>query len=263
MKSNNKEQREAREKMIGAYITEGSKGRIQWETVRAELTAGLDQLRAAFLEAVAKYQSSYEEDLQKAVDVLADLGRDLNGVERMIETARGSTPSAAEADPQNRQRQETEIHVLEAKAAEIRERLEALQEYKPAGDPELFEAAVNAEGCWREAKATADMITSGIRANIRKLIRDLEKQEQEVRRGIWSSVEIPEECRLSELKRLGRGSFTVSELLQKREAAEEKQAAIRETVERTKAALQASQVTTSEENRRQDNEQQEEATALR
>lgn len=262
MKSNNKERREAREKMIMAYIHEGSKGRIQWETVRDELTAELDQLRAAFLSAVAQYQSSYEEDLQKAIDALSEIRVQVKDVERLLEIAKGTTPSAAEADPQIRQRQETEIHVHEAKIAELKERQAALQEYKPTGSPEQLQAAIDAEDVWREAKATADTITSGIRTNIRKLIRELEKQDQEVRRGIWSSVEIPEECRLSELKRLGRGSFTVSELIRKRTAAAEKQAAINKTIKQTKAALQASHVITDEGERRKDNEQQSEEAAL-
>lgn len=251
MKSNNKE---LKEKMIAAYIAEGSKGRIQFDTVRAELIHDLDVKRAAFLSAVAKYKASYEEDLQKAVDALDSLGGESKGVERPLEAARETTPSASEADPPHVDK-ETEINVHEAKTEETQDRTSELLGYKPQGSPELLSLAINAEDVWREAKATADKITAGIRANLRKQIRELQKQEQEAARGVWSSVEIPEDCRLTELKKRGRGSLTVSELIRKRTAEAEAREAIEKTVARTKAALQASNVTTREKDRSSDNEQ--------
>lgn len=255
MKDNNKAQRETREKMIEAYIAEGSKGRIQFDTVRAELIRDLDVKRAAFLSAVADFKASYEEDLQKVIDALERLGSESQGVERLLEAARGTTPSDTEADPSHVDK-ETEIHVLEAKIEELQDRRSELLSYKPTGNAELLSLAIHAEGVWREAKATADKITAGIRANLRKQIRELRKQEQEAARGVWSSVEIPEDCRLTELKRRGAGSFSVSELIQKRTAAAEAREAIEETVARTRAALKASNAITNEDkDRSSDNEQ--------
>ena len=255
MKSNNEGLREAREKMIAAYTAEGSKGRIQFETVQAELIRDLDVKRAAFLSAVEKYRASYEEELQKATDALGSLSSEINGVERLLEAAREATPSEAEADPP-RADIKTEIHDLEAKIEELQKRARELSGHKPTGCPELLNAAINAEGVWREAKATADMITAGIRANLRKQIRELQKQEQEAARGIWSSVEIPAECRLSELRKEGAGAFTVAELIQKRTAAAEAREAVERMISRTKAALQAAQVSTSEEKDRSQNDEQ-------